>query len=103
MEATAYLQFLAALALVLGLIALAAWLARRFGVGGSIPARRRQSLRLTIVEAITIDAKRRLILVRRDGTEHLLLLGGTDVVVERDIRPPEETPSGRQTDIREAS
>jgi hypothetical protein len=34
-----------------------------------------------------VDSHRRLVLVRRDDVEHLLLIGGpTDVVVERDIR-----------------
>jgi hypothetical protein len=34
-----------------------------------------------------VDARRRLVLVRRDDVEHLILIGGpTDVVVERDIR-----------------
>ncbi|PHP66608.1 hypothetical protein CSC94_13055 [Zhengella mangrovi] len=39
--------------------------------------------RLAVVDAAPVDAKRRLILVRRDGVEHLLLIGGAgDVVVE---------------------
>jgi hypothetical protein len=39
-----------------------------------------------VVEAATIDAKRRLVLVRRDEVEHLLLIGGgTDLVIEHAI------------------
>jgi hypothetical protein len=39
------------------------------------------------MDATAVDSHRRLVLVRRDDIEHLLLIGGpTDVVVERDIR-----------------
>lgn len=85
MEFETYLRFLAALIFVLAMIGLLAWLARRFGVGGKIsikPGRRR----LGIVEVSQLDGKRRLILVRRDQVEHLLLLGaGSEIVVETGI------------------
>jgi hypothetical protein len=36
-----------------------------------------------------VDQRRRLILVARDDTEHLLLVGGgADLVIESAIRPP---------------
>jgi hypothetical protein len=39
------------------------------------------------MDATAVDSHRRLVLVRRDDIEHLILIGGpTDVVVERDIR-----------------
>lgn len=39
--------------------------------------------RLAVVDARAVDSRRRLVLVRRDDREHLLLIGGpTDVVVE---------------------
>lgn len=45
--------------------------------------------RLAVVDAAPVDARRRLILVRRDGVEHLLLIGGAgDVVVEAGIGAP---------------
>ena len=45
-----------------------------------------------MLEVLAIDGKRRLVLVRRDDTEHLLLIGGeADLVIERgipaDLRP----------------
>jgi flagellar protein FliO/FliZ len=41
---------------------------------------------LGVVEASHIDAKRRLVLIRRDGVEHLLLLGPTsETVIETGI------------------
>ena len=76
----AALRFVAAFALVIGLIALMAYAAKRwrgFTPGGGA------GRRLEVVEALGVDAKRRLVLVRADGREHLLLIGGaTDVVVE---------------------
>ncbi|WP_375616604.1 hypothetical protein [Bartonella sp. AP58NXGY] len=54
---------------------------KRFSVN-----RKKSPVRLAICEAISIDRVRRLVLVRCDNKEHLLLIGGlTDVVVESDI------------------
>lgn len=79
-----YLQFILALILVLGLIALLAWALRRFGLGGAMRAGSQR--RLQIVEATPIGPRHRLLLVRRDRVEHLLLLGPQgDIVVESGI------------------
>jgi len=44
--------------------------------------------RLAFVERAHLDNGRKLVLVRRDGVEHLLLIGGPiDLVVETGIRP----------------
>jgi flagellar protein FliO/FliZ len=89
-----YLRFVGALGVVLALILGGMLLLRRFGLPGMVaraPGRRR----LKLVEVLSLDPKRRLILVRRDGREHLLLLGGaTDLVVERDIPPGEGQGTG---------
>jgi flagellar protein FliO/FliZ len=69
-----YTRFLFALVAVLALLVGFAWLARRFGFAGRsfAPGGRR---RLAVVEMVPIDAKRRLVLLRRDQTEHLIVLG----------------------------
>ena len=87
MDVEGYFRFVAALAFVLALIGIMAWLARRFGLGQ--PARPSgQSRRLRIVETLALDARRRLVLVSRDATEHLLLIGGpNDVTVETRVTP----------------
>ena len=72
MDPIDYGRFLAALLFVLGLIALTAWLARRFRLGPGAPAG--AGRRLALVEAMPLDARRKLVLIRRDATEHLLLL-----------------------------
>lgn len=88
MELATYFRFVAALVFVLALIGGAAWLARRTGFAGLTPARRGRTRRLGIVEVAAVDSRRRLVLVRRDGAEHLLLVGGaSDLVVETGIRP----------------
>jgi hypothetical protein len=77
-----------ALVLVLILIALVVWLLRRFGDGGlasSAGGRGRQQ-RLAVLDSAQVDARRKLVLIRRDNIEHLILIGGpTDVVVEPNI------------------
>lgn len=84
-----YWRFLGALVLVVALIFAIAWVAKRLGFGGHV-ATSRGKRRLSIEEVRSIDNKRRLVLVRRDGIEHLLLLGlNDDVVVETGIVPPE--------------
>ncbi len=86
MDAAVYVRFVLSLVLVLGLVLAALWAARRYGVGGLVVARTSGRRRLALVEVMPLDAKHRLVLVRRDDREHLLLLGGNGpVVVERDI------------------
>ena len=82
---------LLALIFVLALIALVTALARRFGLGYRTAGRSGTNRRLSIAEVMPIDARRRLLLVRRDGVEHLILLGtGTapDLLIESNIAAP---------------
>lgn len=51
------------------------------GIFGPKPERR-----LDIVEQSTLDGRRRLVLIRRDDVEHLIMTGGpVDVVIETGI------------------
>ena len=80
-------RFFLAFLIVLGLIGATAWAVRRFGASrlGAAGSRGRQP-RLAVIDYASVDARRRLILVRRDNVEHLLMIGGpTDVVVEPNI------------------
>ncbi|MEQ8397678.1 flagellar assembly protein FliO [Thalassobaculum sp.] len=84
-----YSQFAASLAFVLGLIGVFYALAHRygsrrfgFGVGRGGPG-----TRLSVVEARAVDGRHRLVLVRRDDVEHLILIGpDRSLVVETGIR-----------------
>ena len=81
------LQFVFAFVVVLALIGLAAWLVRRFaGNRLGANANRGRMPRLAVIDAAAVDGRRRLVLVRRDNIEHLLMIGGpTDIVVEQNI------------------
>ena len=72
MSSIDYLRFLAALAFVLGLIVLLAWLARRYRLGG---ATAKAARRLAVLEVLPVDPRRKLVLIRCDEREFLLLLG----------------------------
>jgi flagellar protein FliO/FliZ len=80
-----YLQFVVALLFVLALIGVATLLARRFGLGHA-PRPTSRERRLAVEEILSLDGKRRLVLIRRDRVEHLVLLGASsEIVVERGI------------------
>jgi hypothetical protein len=62
-------------------------LIRSLTFGTFVAGGRNRKTRLAVMDATAVDSHRRLVLVRRDDIEHLLLIGGpTDVVVEREIR-----------------
>ncbi len=87
-------RFFLAFLIVLGLIGVTAWLVRRFGGGQLSNTTRGRQPRLAVIDYASVDARRRLILVRRDNVEHLLMIGGpTDVVVEANI--VRATPAAR--------
>ncbi|HEY7299745.1 MAG TPA: flagellar biosynthesis protein FliO [Xanthobacteraceae bacterium] len=98
------LRILLAFLVVATLIGFFGWLVRRFGSErlGAASARGRQP-RLAVIDAATVDGRRRLILIRRDNIEHLLMIGGpTDLVVEpnivrataaRELAPSRSTPA----------
>ncbi len=79
-------NFIIAFVVVLGLIGLATWAVRRFGAGRLEAASRGRQPRLAVVDSAAVDGRRRLIIIRRDNIEHLLMVGGpSDVVVETNI------------------
>lgn len=61
------------------------WIARLL-LGGRFSLRHHPELRLQVVDATAIDNRRKLVLVRRDNVEHLIVIGGqNDLVVETGI------------------
>jgi hypothetical protein len=80
---TFFSLFVAVLVLFGGVV----WLIRRFAGNrlGTNTGRSRMP-RLAVIDAAAVDGRRRLVLVRRDNIEHLLMIGGpTDIVVEPNI------------------
>lgn len=89
-EAISWLLFIA---FIVGLITLAAMLVRGYVTGGKsvtfgapfFPAK--PPTRLKIVEEANIDGRRKLLIVRRDSAEHLIMIGGpVDIVIENNLQ-----------------
>ncbi len=79
-------RFFIAFLVVLALIGLTAWLVRRFGANRLGTTARGRQPRLAVIDAANVDGRRRLVLIRRDNMEHLLMIGGpSDVVIEPNI------------------
>ncbi|WP_162243912.1 flagellar biosynthetic protein FliO [Aurantimonas sp. Leaf443] len=70
-------------------------LARKaFGTGGA--SLRSRAPRLAILDVLSVDQRRKLVLVRRDEVEHLVLIGGqNDLVVEGTIQRQPLAARGR--------
>ena len=88
MELGAYFQFVMALLFVLALIMLIAYGAKRFGLMArvTVNSAKTRDKRLNIIEILPVDARRKLMLIRRDDVEHLVMLGTErDIVIETDI------------------
>ena len=57
-----------------------------FGGRLRMPGGRARQARLGIVDAFDLDRQRQLIIIRRDNTEHLILIGGpNDLLIESEI------------------
>jgi hypothetical protein len=112
-DGIALVRALGALLTVLGILAGALWAVRRFNIVLPGTGAARSERRLAIVERLSLDPRRSLALLRRDGIEHLVLLApeGHLVIESRIIAaaatgatPPEATPESvqvwQQRDVR---
>ena len=81
MDGVPFFKFVCALVFVLGLMLLVAWALKRFGVAGAVAAAAPGKKRLSVIEYLPLDHRRRLALVRCDGQAHLLLLGAAGETV----------------------
>jgi len=93
-------KFVIAFVVVLGVIGAGFYLWKRFGSGRPAAAgpRGRQP-RLSVTDFADVDGRRRLILIRRDDVEHLVMIGGqSDVVIESNIgrAAPAAIPTPRE-------
>jgi flagellar protein FliO/FliZ len=87
-------RYVGALLLVLALVGFAALAARRYGLPGFVHGTAQR--RLAVVESLMLGPRHKLVLLRRDGAEHLVLIGpdGASVV---------ESGFARETPARAAS
>jgi len=100
---TDVLVFLVGVACVAAAVVAVAYIVRRRTAGASLMATffaSKSGRRIDIVEQVSIDGRRRLVLVRRDDVEHLVMTGGpADVVIETGIR----AARGAAADVRQPS
>ena len=83
MDLLSLMRAVLGLGVTLGLVGLAAYAARRWGPPGLLQAKTPDQRRLQVIETLALDPQRRLVLVRVDAEERLLLLGEGRVVTDR--------------------
>ncbi len=99
-----YLRFGLALIFVLGLIGACSWFGKRMGLTARISGSPGLN-RLSVIEVQAVDAKRKLVLIRRDAVEHLILLNGerdlliesgidSGVSIKENVPPASRSPAG---------
>lgn len=81
MDYAEYMRFFLSLAFVMGLIWLCAWLAKRFGLDKKLRGVTHSTGRLQVTDTLYLDPKRKLLLVRADAREYVILLAGETVTV----------------------
>jgi len=90
MDILSLLRTIGALGLVLGMLAGALWVVRRYDLKlpGRVTSTNRR--RIEMVERLSIDAKRSVALIRRDNAEHLILISPDGhLTIETGIVRPE--------------
>ncbi|MFS8049676.1 flagellar biosynthetic protein FliO [Rhizobium sp. BR 314] len=98
--------FLAAGGVALALILLVGvlWILRNRAPSPFVRGGKSRQPRLQVLDAAAVDARRRLVLVRRDGIEHLIMIGGpTDIVIETGISDPTKAGAAASLDISAAT
>jgi flagellar protein FliO/FliZ len=84
-------RYFGALLLVLALVGAAGLAARRFGVPGV--TRAVADKRLAVIESLMLAPRQRLVIVRRDDVEHLILTSPDGAsVIESGIKAPDTRP-----------
>ncbi|MDR9771353.1 flagellar biosynthetic protein FliO [Rhizobium hidalgonense] len=74
--------------LALLLLILVLWVIRSRAPSPFVRGGRNRQPRLQVLDAAAVDTRRRLVLVRRDDVEHLIMIGGpSDIVIESRILP----------------
>lgn len=81
MEMVDYSRFFLSLAFVIALIWGVAYLLKHFGLDKKLRGATGQAGRLQVVDVLYMDPRRKLILVRADAQEYLLLVAGDSVTV----------------------
>ena len=85
-----------ALGIVLVLIVLGVWGLKLMTNAGELLGRARNR-RLSVVESAVVDGKRKVVIIRRDNVEHVIMTGGpADLVIESGVAVVEPEPMVRR-------
>ncbi len=77
---------IAAFSFVIALMLLLSWFLKKIGLSGPVNVSKGPK-RLSVVDHTPLDHRRRLVLIRRDDREHLIILGPNgETLVEKDIQ-----------------
>jgi len=88
MDIADYVKFASALILVLAMMGILGLILKKIN-GGDIGGKLGAPKRLSVIEQRMIDGKNKMVLIKRDDVEHLVILSNTDtIVVESGITPP---------------
>ncbi|MXP10452.1 flagellar biosynthetic protein FliO [Pseudoblastomonas halimionae] len=96
MDSLILLRTFGALALLIGLLAGALWIVRRFEIRLPGAVARQSERRLELVERLGIDQRRSAILIRRDDREHLLIISPEGQTVVETLSCPAPDARARQ-------
>ena len=92
-----FLRLIIALGVVLMLMGGLAMLIKKLGLSANTSIKSGDKKRLQIVEAIPLDARRRLVIIKCDKTEHLVILSANgETVIAKDIPPVDYSPNSDQ-------
>lgn len=92
-----FLKLIIALAVVLSLMGGLAFILKKLGLAAQIPNTRSDKRRLKIMESLPLDARRRLVIIKCDDKEHLIILGANnETVVKSDIHPVDYSSNSDQ-------
>ncbi|MDQ0453834.1 flagellar biosynthetic protein FliO [Rhizobium paknamense] len=81
--------------LALAVLVVVLWILKNRAPSPFVRGGRNRQPRLQVLDAAAVDARRRLVLVRRDNIEHLILIGGpSDIVIESGIGEPKTYLAG---------
>lgn len=88
-ELPQFLRLIIALVVVLSLMGGLAFLLKKLGLAEKPPSSRNNKRRLRLVESLPLDARRRLVLLECDDTQHLVVLSATsETLIKSDIPAP---------------
>lgn len=86
MEVVLLLKAVSAFVFVIALMYLFSWIMKKTAVANNLTTAKSKA-RLKIVEFLPVDHSRKLVIIKRDDKEHLLLLGAnSETVIETDIK-----------------